>query len=295
MVADISGGRLLRYAKNGRFLGSAGTQTTSIGEYRPVQIHLTRDGFLVRSRAYEWFELDRNFKLLRHIRPEGAPRLAMLGEVLTGNEVAGFGTFRKSDQSWGFGVLRVRLSPLELIESFDELSLSSKEGTLYTSLAPEAALANGAPYVLRFGEPSAIVNVRTRQRLKSFPPGFERLPTLPQATGPDSEAPRAQVLEKSTMPVALYGYGAYLYVLTRRPDGDGKTVWQLHRIDPARDALTGSVTLPTSAAQVVLAPGKDFWALLEKGGLASAQQEGRSLRLIPAAAVEKGNGQIPCP
>lgn len=296
VIGDIPAGRLLRYGKDGRFLGVVGAQKAAFGEYRPTKILATREGFLVRSRAYEWFQLDSQFRVLHHLGPDGPLSLAMIDEVVSGNEIFGFGSVRKSSTTWAFGLQHAKLSPQELIETLEELELDSKAGTLYTTLTPEVALAGGEPYALRFGEPSYLLNVRTHRRLKAFPRGFDHLPVLPPVTGPDSSIPRGKVLEKSTMPVALYGAGAYLYILTRSPASDGKMFWTLHKIDPVKDVVTGSTVLPTSAADLTLAPGKEFWAILEKGPLtAPSTREMKSLLLVPSAAIEKGTGQISCP
>ena len=214
---------------------------------------------------------------------------------MEGDEVVGFGTARQPDNTWTFGIQRAKLSPLQRVKTTEEMRLDSKAGTLYTTLSPEVALANGNPYVLRFDEPSYLLDVRTHQRLKAFPQGFDHLPTLPPITGPDSDVPRDRVLQKSAMPVALYGSGAYLFVLTRRPASGGKALWELHRIDPVKDVMTGSVILPTSAADLTLAPGRESWAILEKGPLtASSTREMRTLLLVPTAAIETGSGKISC-
>jgi hypothetical protein len=296
VIGDTLAGRLLQYGKDGRFLGIVGAQKAAFGEYRPTKILTTREGFLVRSRAYEWFQLDSQFKVLHHLGPDGPLGLAMIDEVVSGNEIFGFGSVRKSSNTWAFGLQHAKLSPQELIETLEELQLDTKAGTLYTTLTPEVALAGGNPYALLFGEPSYLLNIRTHHRLKAFPQGFDHLPVLPPVTGPDSNIPREKVLDKSTMPVALYGSGAYLFVLTRRPASDGKTIWELHRVDPVKDSVTGSVALPTSATALTLAPGNEFWAILEKGPLtASSTREMKTLLLVPAAAIEKGAGQILCP
>jgi hypothetical protein len=295
VIADSLGGRLLRYGNQGGFLGIVGPQKAIIGEYRPNRIHHTKNGLLVKSRVYEWFEFASNFKLLRHIGPDVPPRLAMYDEVLSGDELFGFGTARKADNTLTFGVLWAKFPSLELIETSEEMPLDSKAGTLYTTLSPEVALAGGVPYALRFHEPSYLLNIRAHQRLKAFPKGFDHLPSLPPVTGPDSDVPRDQILQKTPMPVALYGSGRYLFVLTRRPSSDGKAIWELHRVDPVKDVVSGAVTLPTSAPEIVLAPGQENWAILEKGPLtASVKREVRTLVLVPAAAIEKGNGKISC-
>jgi hypothetical protein len=296
VIGDTLAGRLLRYEKDGRFLGAEGPQKTAFGEYRPTRILTTRTGFLVQSRAYEWFEFDSQFKLLRHLDPGLPLRFAMVDGVLSGDELFGFATFRKPNDTWSFGLQRVKLSPLQLIQTLEEIPLDSRAGILYTTLLPEVAVAGGNPYALRFDEPSYLLNARTNRRLKAFPKGFDRLPVFPSISGPDATIPREKVMERSTMPVALYGSGTYLFVLTRRPASDGKTIWELHRVDPVKDVVTGSVVLPTSAPDLTLAPGSELWAILEKGTLtAPTTREMKSLLLVPAAAIEKGNGKIPCP
>src|SRR5436305_591985 len=90
---------VLRLAIAVGLLGFVGPQQATIGEYRPNRIHHTRNGLLVKSRAYEWFEFDSQFKLLRHIGPDGPPRLAMYDEALVGDELFGFGTARKPDNA----------------------------------------------------------------------------------------------------------------------------------------------------------------------------------------------------
>src|SRR5205085_7051709 len=129
-----------------------------------------------------------------------------------------------------------------------------------------SALASGSPYALRFDEPSYILDARNARRLNAFPRGFDRLPSLPKNTGEDSAVPRARMIEAATIPVALYGRGTFLYLLTRQPQAKG-TLWRLHRIDPKKDTILGSTTLPTSAANLVLAPGPASWAVLEESSL----------------------------
>lgn len=294
LVTDNFDRSLLRYRKDGRLLGAVTPPAMRHDAFKPTRVHPAPNGFLVQSSAYYWVWFDRGFKPLRHIEREGGPpRLALVDYVPVGGELFGLGTFHKSGPSWEAGILRVRLEPLELIEVIEEVSFTSKGGTLYTSLTSMVANAGGEPYMLRLDEPSYIQNIRSRKRLKAFPKGFETLPSLPRNEGPDSTVPRARVIEASSMPFALYGRGAFLYLLTRQVKPVGKTIWQLHRIDPRKDQLLGSVTLPSSASDLRLAPGPEDWAILEKGpvmGLGEQKVEG--LLLIPASAIDKG-GVIP--
>jgi hypothetical protein len=183
---------------------------------------------------------------------------------------------------------------LKPIETIEEIAPVSKQGALHRFLGPTVAAAAGVPYALRFAEPSYLLSLRTRERLAAFPPGFGTLPGVPVAAGAEADVPTARALAKSTLPVALYGSSDRLYVLTRQPTAAGKTAWRLHKVNPAKDVLEGSLTLPTMAADLRLVPGRNTWAVLEKAApTASGRQKVPAVLLIPAAAIREG-GSIAC-
>jgi hypothetical protein len=175
-----------------------------------------------------------------------------------------------------------------------EVSYQTKGGDLALVLNTASAAAGETPYALEFGEPSHLLNLRTGQRLKAFPPGFERLPKLPQIGGEEESRGRLRVIDMSTLPVALYGRGAYLYLLTREQQPQKKPLWRLHRIDPKKDVLLDSVVLPTTATYLELAPGPASWAILEESRGASAFLQGDGLLLVATSAVEGGGPIPPC-
>ena len=98
-------------------------------------------------------------------------------------------------------------------------------------------------------------------------------------------------LERSTSAVRLYGRGNFLYLLTRKPAGQG-TSWQLWQIDPRRDTIVRSLTLPTQANHVYLAPGPLHWAVIEKGAvIQSGSQAIHSMLLLPSSWIENPAAQ----
>jgi hypothetical protein len=294
VIADVSTHQLLRYGPDGSLLGSVDKPPFVRGDFKPILVHATQEGFLVCNSAYEWIWLDRGFKPLRSVAQGLPPKFALISEALAGHdELAGFGTFRKEDGSWSFGFLQVKLAPApKVFKVVQEISYESKGGNLSSILSPLVAEAGEIPYGLQLGEPSSILNLRSGQRLKAFPPGFERLPMLPKNEGEVSAASRVRVVDASTLPVALYGRGAFLYLLTKEQQPQKKPVWRLHRIDPKKDALLGSVVLPTSATYLELAPGPSAWAILEESRGATAMLKSEGLLRIAASAIEEG-GQIP--
>jgi hypothetical protein len=294
VLTDVSAHQLLRYRPEGSFVGTVEKPSFFKWEFRPTQVHTTPDGFLVRSIGYDWIWFDRSFKPLRSVTQDRPPKFALIHETQVGkNELAGYGTFRKGDGDWSFGFLQVALTPaLKVLKVVTEISYQSKGGDLSTVSSSLIATAGDVPYALQFDEPSFILNLRNGQRLKAFPPGFERLPVLPKNEGEISAAGRVRVVEASTLPAALYGRGAFLYLLTREQQPQKKPVWRLHRIDPKKDALLGSVILPTSATYLELAPGPNTWAILEESRGATAKLKGEGLLHVATSAIE-GGGQIP--
>ena len=301
VVVDLSGARLLRYGPDGRFLGSVMRPGEGDGEFsKPSQIHATRDGWMIQDGGRKWLWVDRQFNTLRTLStrgPDGRPIVQLVDESLSGDELAGFGSYRKPDRTWSMALLRAGLKQLEVRQVIEEVSIETRDGTLYGTILPVVAHLGGQAYFLRFAEPSYILRANPKTRLKTFPSGFDHLPVLPKSEGPQSTAPRQQAIEKSALPVGLYASEPFLYLLTRRPDPQG-TTWQLHQIDPRTDRLIRSLTLPTSAHDLVLAPGPSDWAILEKGSIRpDGDQPVTGLLLIPKAWIEasRPTAELGCP
>jgi hypothetical protein len=301
VVVDLSGGRLLRYGSDGHFLGSVMRPGEGDRELsKPTQIHATRDGWVIQDVGRKWVWVDRQFNFLRALStlgPDGRPIVQLVDESLSGDELAGFGSYRKPDRTWSIALLRAGLKPLTMRQMVEEISIETRDGTLYGTVGPVVAHLGGQAYFLRFAEPSYILRANPKSRLKAFPPGFDRLPALPKSQGPQSSAPRQQALQKSALPVGLYASEPFLYLLTRRPELKG-TTWQLHRIDPRKDRLVGSLTLPTTANDLVLAPGPSDWAVLEKGPIRpDGDQPVTRLLLIPRSWIADSGtaAELTCP
>ncbi|HEX4497834.1 MAG TPA: hypothetical protein VIE43_19325, partial [Thermoanaerobaculia bacterium] len=65
-------------------------------------------------------------------------------------------------------------------------------------------------------------------------------------------------------------------------------------IDPKKDAVTGSVILPSSATYLELAPGPSVWAILEESRRATGMLQGDGLLLVATPAIEGGGTLPPC-
>ncbi len=144
----------------------------------------------------------------------------------------------------------------------------------------------GSAFALEITPAASFVQelVADGRRLESFPELPAPLPALPR----DDFAEFYAVLEASSYPAGLYGDEDSLYVLMRDATGDA-VVWDLHRIDPERDAVVGKLRLPTNAPHVSLLPGRRYWLLEESSsGFVNPLRPPVRLLLLNAAAIRAG-------
>jgi hypothetical protein len=89
-------------------------------------------------------------------------------------------------------------------------------------------------------------------------------PVLPSFIKPDDFPAVMRAVERSSMPVGLYGWGDSLYMLFRSPSAGG-TKWVMFKIDPEADRIVSSFEIPTQANHLTVVPGSKEWAFIEKG------------------------------
>lgn len=95
--------------------------------------------------------------------------------------------------------------------------------------------------------------------------GKKALPLLPSFIRPEDFPVVMRAVERSSMPVGLYGCRDSLYMLFRSPRGGGGTKWLLFKIDPEADRIVSSFEIPTQASHLTVIPGPKEWAFIEKG------------------------------
>jgi hypothetical protein len=133
------------------------------------------------------------------------------------------------------------------------------------------ATTEDAGYFLDFGSEASIIRVSEfnkfrATRLLAFPPEFRAVPRF--SVHPNGRQQMKMIyeqMEASTMPVGLYSDDGFLFLLTRSVGANQVTNWDLHKIDPRQDSLSGTVRLPTHAKHLALVPTSSHWLLFEKG------------------------------
>ncbi len=144
-------------------------------------------------------------------------------------------------------------------------------------------------FALRFSPAGPFVQelVGSGRRLDAFPDLPAPMPVLPR-DGPEGRDAFYAALEASSYPAGLFADEDSLYVLMRDATGD-EPVWDLHRIDPQRDEVVGTIRLPTNAAHVSLLPGRRYWVLEESSsGLEGFLRPPTRFLLLSSAAIRTG-------
>ncbi len=195
------------------------------------------------------------------------------------------------------GVFRMAPSSPQPLETVAEYAVHTGPLTALYQPGRLLAAAGTAVYFLDVGQqPPVVVELfPKRRKLAAFPPGFTRPPDPPPTLqGRDAAWAHTEMLEKAAIPLGLFGRGRDLLLLTRKPAGQGKTLWQLHRLEPERDRLVGSLTLPTAAPMVVVAPGEKRWGILELGPLGGVfERPLASWVELPAAVLDGSSTPSP--
>jgi hypothetical protein len=176
-------------------------------------------------------------------------------------------------------------SSFRFIRKVDE---GSEEAKFYFILHPYLATIGDKGYFLAMKERPTIYEF-DGQTLRSLgmPRALQTRPSLPPKQGASAMPALYAALENDVSPVGLYPWRGDLWLLGRRPRVEGGTEWTLHRIDPGdsttRSRVLSTLYLPTTAEHVAIAPGDDYWSLLEKSSVkALGQQDVKALVRLPA-------------
>jgi hypothetical protein len=255
---------------------------------RPEVIRAFDGGLLVRQSSGGFVEMDHNLAVKRGPVHQLAGATGADGRVLgsvslfepadgrhltTCSDVY-LGRGDKADsRNWTTAMVRV---PLDDPAAFEVLHAVDYNGD--TALGCRLTL----PMVAALGERSYLLALEAEgtaiyeaspgaepRRLRAFPARFASPAALPLDPTREQIPAVWGEMERSTMPVGIYGWEDALYVLSRSPGASG-TDWWLTRIDPAQDAETGTVQLGTRANHLLVVPGDRYWALIEKGPVESS-------------------------
>lgn len=204
--------------------------------------------------------------------------------------------------NWFTGVVRFPLAAPAEFRTMLEFDLNDRTALGCRLRLPLIASVGERTYVLKLADVPRIVvsspaSPEPRPLRGDFPERFAFTPSLP--TVPESkEVPFVlQELTKATMPAGIFGWEGQLYLLSRSPAANGEgTDWWLTRIDPETEEVVGSVRIGSRATHLMMVPGAEEWALIEKGPVDSFEdQDLESILVVPASEVRDwGSKQVIC-
>lgn len=300
LLVDSGSGELLHLTASGRLLiVSLGGQGLKVSDIRP-----TETGILLKLRDGRFVALDRQGRFQKEwqpISPDGkSPGVrGIFNWVPLGNSLLAFGDVVTSASTWTSGWMQVPLREPASFTMVTSAALDSVQRRIYVLGNSYAASDGSTGYLLIPGSPRPQL-LRISQESGGFEKraleGFEdtslrdesRL--LPMGGTREDFIARYRALEHSVAPVGLYAQGGKLYLLIRRPAlTAGQTEWELARLNKESGRILGRITLPTRANHLIVIPGKERWAFVEKGSVqALGQQDVEGVLLIPTSWIAEG-------
>jgi hypothetical protein len=311
LVVDAYKNEVLSYSARGDFKGVIPLALqASFGNYTPSTLKGQGSNLFLELAQARFVRLDSNLKpvqtynLFQGAQRSGESIKGIFQWELAGNDAVIFGDIYRpgleGEKQWRSGFFRIPLDNPSSFQSLYETAPTDPSRIFYRLGTPLIASIGDVSYILVMEERPRIYRNRSGESrlepLEAFPVGFEERPILPSWKKFDDYAWLMRVVERSAMPVALFGWEGYLYIVGRQPV-QGTTRWTLTKIDPQADRVvwTRDVSLSPSTHHVTVVPGPRQWAWIQKGvvrGLFN-QDAGRVL-FIPAEKLRRTVGEHLC-
>ena len=210
-------------------------------------------------------------------------------------------TAKDGSATWSSGIVRI---PLESPNEFRAYSVShflSPEWRFCRLGLPYITSIGSDGYVLLFNQEPGIYRIRqgatSPEKLDGYPSDLLVAPTLPDFSGPEDFASVAVEMERSTMPYGLFSWEDSLFVLRHVVDR-GERLWMLDKVDSATGEILGTVRVASSAKHLLLIPGPQFWAVVEKGDFVDFSgrkwPQVQDVRLLPSSRLDQDFSGVVC-
>lgn len=248
-------------------------------------LHPHGDGFLLEGLDGQLSRLSADLNPLRRfdslLVDDSTPGLRSLDSwhALDDDTVLLYGDYRHFTGRWLSVFARASLSEPGRVEVLKALPAASPVRRFYLNAQCFLTGAAGKGYFLYLGrddtamgpeiwEVDAVGDARrSLRRLDlNLPSALRSVKMhLPEPGGRDYVKALFAAQAQAQSAVGLMGHGELLYLLARQPTPQAGVHWTLTVIDPAQARVLRTLHLPTRAPHVMLVPGPDRWALVEKG------------------------------
>lgn len=264
---------------------------------KPSIIHpLAQGGYLLEDEDGHLLKMDQSLRPLKSfdLLKYGSGRKGSIRSVYNwapfGSDVLTFSDVEDKG-AWFSAFLRVPLGNPANFEILRRIEIQDPTRNFYLFGNSYVTTLADKGYFLVMDETPFLVEAAKGappRRMAALQGLLSRRPDLPENKGIGSVRSLFQALEDSAMPVGLYGWNNFLYVLMRRPkDSTDGTEWSLTKIDPRADKVVSNGQIDTDASHLTVIPGPKNWAFLEKGSVEGlGKQEILGVLLVPTARIE---------
>jgi len=312
LVVDAFDNQVLRYSLLGEYQGPVLQLSKSIQRFTPSVLKGQGSSRYLELAQARMVRLDDNLRpvktydLIAGSQREGESIKGIFQWDLAGDEALVFGDINRSgrqnpEQEWRSGFFRIPLETPGVFRSLYEISPKDPTRLFYRLGNPMIASLGETSYILLMEERPRIYRSRKGEArlepLDAFPESLGERPTLPSWKSLEDYAWLMRVVERSTMPVALFGWEGHLYVVGRHSEDGGSTRWSLTKIDPHADRVvwTTDVPLLSTAHHVTVVPGSQQWAWIEKGVVRGLfNQDIDRVLFLPAEKLRGVPGENAC-
>lgn len=257
-------------------LGSADVDPSNAGRLSLLQSW--RDGYLLEGGDGELQQLSADFQpvvQVGNVLAGAEPGLKSLDSWATdGEHLLVYGDYQHFSGRWVSVFARVSLDDPGNLQLIKWIPADDPARRFYLNAQNYLTVSEGRGYFLFLGEDPGIWEVDLAggdlRRLESaLPQKFRHRIVLPELRGVDSVRDVYGAQERATAAVGLFAQDGLLFVLGRAPSADAarKTRWTMTVVDPAKDEVLRTLHLPTQSPHLLVIPGDQQWAFVEKGSV----------------------------
>ncbi len=294
LMIDQVYNKVLRYSRAGEALGTLPDSVeTALEDFFPAGVRSRGSDLLFQTTTHHLVAVDRNYYPLarqdfRAEVPHTLSAKSLWQWEPFGDDIISFSDINTGDpnnlKDWRAAYLRFPFADSANATVLAEFPYDHPL-RLYNRLGfPYMAVLGDTAYILRVDEMR--IYVEDHGSLRPTPivlPDVTAAPVLPAFYKREDITSVMAAVERSTMPTGLYAWHDALYVVMRVANGN-TSQWKVVKIDPGSSEVVGVATVITPASHLLVAPGQEDWAFVEKGPVKGwGDQSIDSILFVPAA------------
>jgi|GEM_PF-5519371 len=301
LVIDVSSGSVFHVALTDEIVRQVIVSSLNTsGILRPKNIQSLERDLLVEQEGGDFYQLGDDYTLSLRMRvmnkeTSGGQIRSVFNWTAGSQGVLVFGdTARESGQTeeWNTSLILVPWESSKSPSVLDSLEIESTTRQFSRMGFPILATAKGKTFFLKVDGQAQLYKIESGlQLLDVIPDEFRKFPEIEKRMTSESIPRIFSDFSKATATVGVYGTPDGLFLLFRRRDDEQVTRWAIGEVDIERGVLIRTVPLPTTKPHIVLVPGKEEWAVIEKEQVIDYKtQPVGNIVIIPADELFRSGG-----